>query len=86
MKSNITAGAAFFLLLGLAGGMENGHLAMGTGFFLMALCLLVMGFSIYTINRREKNYHAKRKSAQHGGNHARRNQRTYPKQDYHRAA
>lgn len=54
MKSNITARAAFFLLLGLAGGMENGHLAMGTGFFLMALCLMVMGFSIYTINNQSK--------------------------------
>lgn len=49
----LTAGAAFLLLLGLAGGVENGSLALWPGFLMMALCLAVLGISIAKINRRE---------------------------------
>ena len=45
--------AAFLLLLGLAGGIENGSLGLWPGFLLMALCLAVLGISIAKINRRE---------------------------------
>lgn len=46
----LTAGAAFLLLLGVAGGVENGNLALWPGFLLMALCLAVFGISIARIN------------------------------------
>ena len=49
-----TAGAAILLLLGLAGGVENGSLALWPGFLLMALCLAVLGISIARINRKEQ--------------------------------
>lgn len=52
--ANITAAAAFLLLLGLAGGVENGSLALWPGFLMMALCLAVFGISIVRINRREQ--------------------------------
>ena len=67
-----TAAAASLLLLGVAGGVETGSLGLWPGFLLMALCLVVLGISIARINRREQTDHAERKSAQHGGNHARR--------------
>lgn len=75
---------AFLLLLGLAGGVENGSLAPWPGFLMMALCLAVFGISIAKINRREQTNHAERKSAQHGGNHARRIHRTKPQREYHK--
>ena len=50
-----TAGAAFLLLLGLAGGVENGSLALWPGLLLMmALCLVVFGISIANMNRKEQ--------------------------------
>lgn len=49
-----TAAAAFLLLLGLAGGVENGSLAPWPGLLLMALCLAVLGISIARINRKEQ--------------------------------
>ena len=51
--ANITA-PAFLLLLGLAGGVENGSLALWPGIFLMALCLAVFGISIANMNRKEQ--------------------------------
>ncbi len=45
--ANITAAAAFLLLLGLAGGVENGSLAPWPGFLMMALCLAVFGMVWY---------------------------------------
>lgn len=50
----LTAGAAFLLLLGLAGGVENGSLGLWPGLLLMALCLAVLGISIARINRKEQ--------------------------------
>ena len=52
--ANITAAAAFLLLLGLAGGVENGSLGLWPGVFLMALCLAVFGISIANMNRKEQ--------------------------------
>ena len=49
-----TAGAAFLLLLGVAGGVENGSLALWPGLLLMALCLAVLGISIANMNRKEQ--------------------------------
>lgn len=49
-----TAAAAILLLLGLAGGVENGSLALWPGVLLMALCLAVLGISIARINRKEQ--------------------------------
>ena len=49
-----TAAAAFLLLLGLAGGVENGSLAPWPGFLMMALCLVVFGISIANMNRKEQ--------------------------------
>ena len=81
----LTAGAAFLLLLGLAGGVENGSLALWPGFLLMAICLAVFGISIARINRKGQTDHAERKSAQHGGNRARRKKNgTYPRREYHK--
>ena len=48
------AAAAFLLLLGLAGGVENGSLALWPGFLMMALCLDVFGISIANMNRKEQ--------------------------------
>ena len=50
----LTAAAAFLLLLGLAGGIENGSLALWPGFLMMALCLAVLGISIANMNRKEQ--------------------------------
>lgn len=58
----VTAVAAFLLLLGAAGGVENGSLALWPGFLLMALCLAVLGISIAKINRREQKQHEQRLS------------------------
>lgn len=52
--ANITAAPAFLLLLGLAGGVENGSLALWPGFLMMALCLAVLGISIANMNRKEQ--------------------------------
>ena len=52
--ANITAAAAFLLLLGLAGGVENGSLGLWPGVFLMALCLAVFGICIARNNRKEQ--------------------------------
>lgn len=52
--ANITAAAAFLLLLGLAGGVENGSLALWPGVLMMALCLAVFGISIANMNRKEQ--------------------------------
>lgn len=49
-----TAAAAFLLLLGLAGGVENGSLALWPGLLLMALCLAVFGICIARNNRKEQ--------------------------------
>lgn len=49
-----TAAAAFLLLLGLAGGVENGSLALWPGLLLMALCLAVFGICIARTNRKEQ--------------------------------
>ena len=45
---------AFLLLLGLAGGVENGSLALWPGLLLTALCLAVFGISIANMNRKEQ--------------------------------
>lgn len=58
----LTAAAASLLLLGLAGGVENGSLALWPGFLLMALCLAVLWISIARINRKEQKRHEKRLS------------------------
>lgn len=50
----LTAGAASLLLLGVAGGVENGSLGLWPGVLLMALCLAVLGISIARINRKEQ--------------------------------
>ena len=52
--ANITAAAAFLLLVGVAGGVENGSLGLWPGIFLMALCLAVFGISIANMNRKEQ--------------------------------
>ena len=57
-----TAAAAFLLLLGVAGGVENGSLGLWPGVFLMALCLAVFGICIARSNRREQKRHEKRLS------------------------
>lgn len=57
-----TAAPAFLLLLGVAGGVENGSLGLWPGFLLMALCLAVLGISIARSNRREQKRHEKRLS------------------------
>lgn len=49
-----TAAAAFLLLLGLAGGVENGSLGLWPGLLLMALCLAVFGVCIARNNRKEQ--------------------------------
>ena len=49
-----TAGAAFLLLLGLAGGVENGSLGLWPGFLMMALCLAVFGICIARNDRKEQ--------------------------------
>lgn len=52
--ANITAAAAFLLLLGVAGGVENGSLVLWPGLLLMALCLAVFGICIARNNRKEQ--------------------------------
>lgn len=49
-----TAGAAFLLLLGVAGGVENGSLGLWPEFLMMALCLAVFGVCIARNNRKEQ--------------------------------
>lgn len=49
----VLTGAAFLLLLGAAGGIERGPLALTPGAGLMALALLLFGIGLHEINRKE---------------------------------